>query len=132
MGVFFSAMGLTMANSVRHAGDMPARPMLAFLGLFLAMIVFNIAALLWFRRRLIKDFIWDGRALRFHTLGVEQEQLRDIAEFSWLRDWSGRGGRIGYRIRFRDGQKVYLDITTPNAAAAAQQMQARIDTSRFG
>ncbi|MBZ5606701.1 MAG: hypothetical protein LAP38_00475 [Acidobacteriia bacterium] len=75
------------------------------------------------RRRLVKEFSYDGRALRFSTLGTVEMQVRDLSEIAEVGKWRGRGGPLGYRLRFRDGAKLYLQNGVSNAVAAAEQIR---------
>ena len=77
---------------------------------------------MWFRRRIVDEFSYDGRALRFRTLGAPAVQTRDVSEIAAVSLWQGRGGSHGYRIRFRDGEKIFLQNTVPNSGEAAEQI----------
>jgi hypothetical protein len=106
--------------------DGEARPAKGLLGsslVFVAVACFGLGMLVWFRRRIVNVFSYDGCALRFSTLGRAEMQTRDLSEIADLREWRGRGGPLGFRLCFRDGQKVYLQYGVVNAAAAAEQMR---------
>ena len=95
--------------------------MTAWIGLIAA---FGGISTWWFWRRLIVEFTYDGRALRFRTLGKPRMELRDASEIAELGDWRGRGGSIGYKIKFRDGAKAYLQFGTPNASILAESLRS--------
>jgi hypothetical protein len=77
----------------------------------------------WFWRRIVNELSYDGRALRFRTLGTAEMRARDLSEIADLAEWQGRGGPIGYRLRFRDGEKVYLQFGVSNSTAAVEQIR---------
>jgi hypothetical protein len=77
----------------------------------------------WFRRRVVKEFNYDGSALRFSTLGTPETQTRAISEIAEIAEWQDRGGTQGYRLRFLDGQKIYLQYGVANSVAVAEQMR---------
>lgn len=91
--------------------------------MFVAVAGFGIGSQVWFRRRLISEFHYGGGALRFRTLGTAEMQLRDLSEIAKVDNWRGRGGALGYRFRFRDGHKVYLQYGVSNSVAAAEQIR---------
>jgi hypothetical protein len=73
--------------------------------------------------RLITEFSYDGRTLRLSTLGVPEMQTRHLSEIAEVSEWRGRGGPLGYRVKFRDGAKFYLQNGVSNAAAVAEQIR---------
>jgi hypothetical protein len=94
-----------------------------------AFIVFAIAAItgsVRFRRRMIREFRYDGATLRFHTLGIEEEQIQALAQISEVREWQGRGGPIGYELIFRDAPKAYLEYSVSNANALAEELRRAV------
>lgn len=72
-----------------------------------------------FRKRMIKEFSYDGRALRFNTLGSPLQEIRDLSEIEKLSEWRGRGGTQGYKIRLRAGKTVYLSNAVTNSREVA-------------
>ena len=82
-----------------------------------------IGSVLWFWKRLLKEFDYDGRTFRFNTLGSPEMQVRDLSAIEEVDDWTGRGGPLGFCIRFRDGAKLYLQYGVPNAAALAERIR---------
>lgn len=79
---------------------------------------------LWFQKKLIKEFSYDGRTLTFSTLANPETQIRDRSVIEEVVDWTGRGGPLGICVRFRDGAKFYLSYSVPNAAAAAVRIRS--------
>jgi hypothetical protein len=77
----------------------------------------------WFWRRLITEFSYDGRTLRLSTLGIPEVQTRHLSEIAEVSEWRGRGGQLGYRLRFRDGAKFYLQNGVSSAAVVAEQIR---------
>ena len=84
---------------------------------------------LWFWKRLIKEFEYDGKILAFNTLASSEMQVRDISAIEEVAEWGGRGGPQGYCIKFRDGAKLYLQYGVSNAAALAERI--RYDLGSF-
>ena len=83
----------------------------------------TIGTQLWYWRRMVSEFTYDGGALRFRTLGRASMQTRALPEILDIRDWRNRGSSIGYRFRFRDGEKIYLQKTVANSTALAEQLR---------
>jgi hypothetical protein len=82
---------------------------------------FTIGIQMWFQRRIVCEFDYDGRALQFRTLGIRQTQVRPLEDLAKVKDWSGRGGPIGYL--FRGGGKVYLYYSVANSITLANQLR---------
>ena len=78
----------------------------------------------WFWRKLITEFTYDGRTLTFNTLADSVTQVRDLSAIKDVDEWTGRGGALGYRIKFRDGAKLYLQNGVSNAAALAERLRS--------
>ena len=72
---------------------------------------------------LLREFNYDGRTLQFRTLGIRQTQVRPLEDIAQVKEWSGRGGPIGYRLVFRDGWKVYLEYAVPNSITWADELR---------
>lgn len=88
----------------------------------LVLAAIMVAAQLRFQRRLIVEFSYDGSILQFRTLGQPELQAKPANAISRIKDWRGRGGQIGYRLIFRDGEKAYLE----NAVSNASELVARV------
>jgi hypothetical protein len=123
MCVLFTALGLFNIRLLLHAWESGSpRSVLLFTFLFIAFACVAIGGQVSFRRRIVKEFTYDGYTLRFSTLGTAMQQTRAVSEIATLREWKGRGGPLGFRIAFRDGKKIYLQYGIPNAAAAVAQI----------
>jgi hypothetical protein len=88
-----------------------------------------IGGVLWFWKRLIKEFNYDGRTFTFNTLSIPEMQARDLSAIEEVGDWTGRGGPLGFRIKFRDGAKLYLHYGVSNAAALAERIRHDLGSS---
>jgi hypothetical protein len=82
-----------------------------------------IARQSWFLRRIVCEFDYDGATLQFRTLGIQQTQVRPLADIAQVKEWRGRGGTRGYRLVFRDDWKVYLEYSVANSIALANQLR---------
>jgi len=94
---------------------LPNRTLLVFSAMFVAMALFGIGSQIWFRRRMISDFTYDAQALRYRTLGIAEMQMRTLWDIAKVRTWRGRGGALGYVLRFRDKHKLYLEFSVSNS-----------------
>jgi hypothetical protein len=92
----------------------------------IAIAALCIAMSVWFWKRIVTEFSYDGSALRLRTLGRAEMQTRDVSEIQEVGEWRGRGGPQGYKLKFRDRQKVYLHYSVSNAAAAAERIRSDI------
>jgi hypothetical protein len=129
MSVLVVGMTLLYARFIippAHTGSAKARFFLSFL--FVAFAVFGIGSLIWYHRRIIAEFRYDGSALRYRTLGTREPQDRPLADIASIRDWRGRGGQLGYRLQFQDKQKLYLEFSVSNSIALANRLQAELHT----
>ena len=97
----------------------PNRGQIAASVVMMAVSILAIALQFRFRRRMIKEFSYDGRALRFSTLGSPLQEVRDLSEIEKLSEWQGRGGTQGYKIRLRGGKTVYLSNAVTNSREVA-------------
>ncbi len=88
-----------------------------------------IASGFWFWKRLIKEFNYDGRAFTFNTLASSEMQVRHVSDIEEVGEWRGRGGPLGYRIKFRDGAKLYLHNGVSNAGALAERLRSDLGSS---
>ena len=94
--------------------------------LWLTMATVSIGLQLWFHRRVISEFTFDGRLFQFRTLGRSRQQTRELSEIVEVRDWRGRGGPQGYRLVFRDGARAYLEYSISSSMAVAEQLRLHI------
>src|SRR5579864_1675829 len=88
-----------------------------------------IGGVLWFWKRLIKEFNYDGRTFTFNTLASPEMQVRDLSAIQEVGEWTGRGGPLGFCIEFRDGAKLYLNYGVSNAAALAERISYDLGSS---
>ena len=91
-----------------------------------------IGVVLWFWKRLIKEFNYDGRTLTFNTVASPEIQMRDLSAIEEMGEWTGRGGPLGSCIKFRDGAKLYLQYGISNAAALAERIRYDLGSSAPG
>ena len=59
-------------------------------------------------------------------LSVQQMQMRPLPDIREVREWRGRGGPLGYRLLFRDKQRVYLEYSVSNSIVLAERLRANI------
>jgi hypothetical protein len=89
-----------------------------------------LAAAGWFERRIIAECSYDGSTLRFTTVGCPDEEVRPILDLSDIDEWREYRSRfafqslVGFRLRFRDRQKRYLDPSVPNTRELVARLQA--------
>ena len=88
-----------------------------------------IGGVLWFWKRLIKEFNYDGRTLTFNTLASPEMQVRDLSAIEEVDEWTGRGGPLGFCVKLRDGAKLYLHNGVSNAAALAERIRYDLGSS---
>ena len=93
---------------------------IAFLFILLAIAIISMQV--WFRRRIIREFRYDGATLHYQTLSRFAEHSRFPAQLVAIRDWAGRGGVMGYQLIFRDLPKAYLEDDTPNATVLIERL----------
>jgi hypothetical protein len=55
-----------------------------------------IAGILWFWKRFVKEFSYDGRTFTFNTLASPEMQVRDLSAIEEVSEWTGRGGPLGF------------------------------------
>ena len=128
----FAGVGLLSLSFLLQASQTPSKAKPAAPGLFLASFVMiavsaaGIGAQIWFRRRIVSEFSYDGSALRFSTMGRPARHPRDDSEIADIGEWRGRVGVLGYRLQFRDGGKLYLEYGVSNSGAAAEQISRNI------
>ena len=91
-----------------------------------------IGGILWFWKKLIKEFTYDGRTLTFNTLATPEMQVRDLSSIKEVAEWTGRGGPLGSYIKFHDGAKLYVSNAVPNAAALADRIRCDLGSPAAG
>lgn len=120
MCLLFVCLGIL---SVHFLATAPHRGILIASLLFVTMAAVSIGMQLWFHRRIISEFAFDGRSFQFRTLGRSRRQTRELSDIAAVRDWRGRGGPFGYRLIFRDGTKAYQEYSVSNSMAVAEQLR---------
>ena|SRR5579872_929604 len=127
MCVILVTFGLFVTGFLFPAGSPGPGPIVPGSGLVMVAVpALVVGTQLWFSHRLVSEFSFDGRLLRFRTLGLAQTQTRDVFEIAELSDWRGRGASLGYRLRFRDGAKIFLQYRVSNASAVATQLRQNL------
>jgi hypothetical protein len=56
-------------------------------------------------------------------------QVRDLSAIEEVDEWTGRGGPLGFCIKFHDGAKLYLHYGVSNAAALAERIRYDLGSS---
>lgn len=120
MCVLFAGLGFIGVRVLFAAREQPPRIVSL---LFMAFAVTAISGTMWFQRRMICGFDYDGGTLRFRTLGVPQTQVRPFSDIQQVKDWRGRGGPIGYILVFHNAGKLYLEYSVSNSIALAEQLR---------
>lgn len=123
MCLLFASVGFLSARPLLAAATAPRHGILIAILLFVAMAALSIGMQIWFHRRIISEFAFDGRSFQFRTLGLSRRQTRELSEIAEVRDWRGRGGQFGYRLAFRDGAKAYLEYSVSNSMTVAEQLR---------
>ncbi len=100
----------------------PAMRVISFLFILLCLGI--IAMLFWYRRRIVREFSYDGVTLHLKTLSISEPLPRFPAQLLVIREWAGRGGLMGYQLIFRDLPKAYLEDDTPNARVLIERLLA--------
>jgi hypothetical protein len=114
----FALVNLHFVPLLRGAGAAKGAMLIMLWMVLIAAI--GIGTQLWFWRRMVSDFSYDGSALRFRTLGRPEMETRYLMEITNICDWRARGSRMGYRLTFRDKQKIYLQYSVSNSAEVAE------------
>jgi hypothetical protein len=104
-----------------HAG--PNRAILLFSVLFIFFVVAATVSQVWFHRRIITEFRYDGSTLQFRTISLQEPQFRPVADIASIREWKGKGGPLGYRLQFQDRQKLYLEFSVSNSIVLANRLR---------
>jgi hypothetical protein len=92
--------------------------------------IWAMATMTWFLRRLIAECSYDGGMLRFTTVGRAEAEIRPVLDLSDIDEWReyrgrfGGPGLMGYRLTFRDRQKLYLDLGIANVRDLVARLQA--------
>ena len=130
MCLLFGGMGLINARlmAAQHTVSDNGRLFVSFL--FVLLAVGGIGVQSWFQRRMIAEFRYDGLTLEFRTIGIPEPQVRALADITLIREWRGKGGSIGYRLRFQDRQKLYLEFSVSNSIALANRLRADLRNNR--
>jgi len=83
----------------------------------------GIGAQVWFRRRLVKEFSYDGSVLRFRP--SERQRRKPVIYLKLRKLPSGEAAeaRKAIALRFLDGQKIYLQYSVTNSFAVAEEMR---------
>jgi hypothetical protein len=130
MCALFAGFGLFGGRFLLRSADWQFTGLLVSSLVFIAIAVLSIGLQVWFWRRIVSEFTYDGRALRFRTLGNAEMQTRDLSEIADLNVWRGRGGPLGYRLHFRDGGKIYLQYAVSNCVAVAEHLRRALGLER--
>lgn len=127
MCLLFVAFGFLTARPLfRTVPAVPGKTLLIASVLYLAAAAVGIGMQLWFQRRIISEFLFDGRSFRYRTLGVSTFETRALSEIAAIRDWRGRSQPIGYKLLFRDGRKAYLQYCVSNSKVVAEQLRLHV------
>jgi len=123
MCAIFAGMGFVYARFLVPAAPDKAR---LFFGLiFVLLMTAGIGSQIWFQRRIIAEFRYDGVTLQFQTLAMQHPQIRPLADITCIREWrGGRGGSLGHRLLFREGQKLYLEFSVSNSFELVSRLRA--------
>jgi hypothetical protein len=119
-GMAFMDVRLMIAGV--HAG--PDRAIIFFSVLFVLFLATAVLSQVWFHRRIITEFRYDGSTLQFRTIGFQEPQFRPISDIASIREWKGRGGPLGCLLRLQDKQKLYLEFSVSNSIALADRLKA--------
>ncbi len=90
--------------------------------LFIVLACVIIVMVTWYRRRIIREFDYDGATLHYRALSGSEPHSRLPSQLLYIREWAGKGGLMGYQLIFRDAPKAYLEDDTPNAIQLVEQL----------
>lgn len=125
MYLLFGGFGFVNARLlVSTAHTVPLGPELFFTLLYMLVSGVGIGLQVWFQRRMVAEFRYDGSTLQFQTLGITEPQIRVVTDIEAIRAWRGRGGPLGYRLLFRDRQKLYIEFSVSNSTALVNRIRA--------
>ena len=94
--ILFAGLGL-ISPRVMFQSERRAAPVLVSL-LMTAIALAAINAQFWFRRRILREFSYDGFGPQYRTLGEPRMQSVPLSQLVKVEPWRGRGGQMGYRI----------------------------------
>lgn len=121
--VVFASAALVNGEMILPSHKPPVSDALRVIGgLFILLAIGVISMAMWYRRRIIREFQYDGVSLHYQTLAVPHMQSRFPHQLVVIREWAGRGGLMGYQLIFRDAPKAYLEDDTPNAPALIERL----------
>lgn len=124
MCLVFGGIGYFNARFLASAAHtVPFRSRLFVTLLLILLAAGGIGLQLWYQRRIISDFRYDGCTLQFRTLGIQEPQMRPLNDISSIRDWRGKGGSLGYRLQFQDSQKLYLEFSVSNSTELVNRVR---------
>lgn len=127
MCLLFTGLGLLNLHIMKVNGSSAAdRARLSVSVIFVAFAAIAIAGQLWYLRRIISEFRYDGQTLQFRTVGRQDIEVVRAAEITSIRDWKGKGGSLGYRLKCEDRGKLYLEFSVSNSVALANRLRAEI------
>ena len=112
MCVLFAGFGLFNLHLMAAA---PAKSQRTVSVIFLAFAAVAVIGMLWYLRRIISEFGYDGSTLTFRTVGKREPQTLPRAEIESIREWRGKGGRMGYRLLCRGRRRLYLEFAAENS-----------------
>lgn len=118
--LFTGCIAIAGMLAVQASRDPLNIPMLLFSFVFGAMGIGQIAGMVWYQRRIVIAFEYDGRRFCYRALSTGQIPADEIAA---VREWTGRGGPQGYCLVSRNGKKLYIEYTVSNAAALAENIR---------
>jgi len=128
--VIVPLFGALMWWGFHTAPSVPSQGRKGFAILFLIVLGLGvIGGVLRFWKKIVKEFTYDGRTFTFNTLASPEMQMRDLSAIEEVADWAGRGGPLGFCIKFRDGATLYLRYGVSNAAALAERMRSDLGSS---
>jgi hypothetical protein len=121
--VIFTAAALVNGEMILPSHRPRVSEALRVIGfLFILLAIAIILWVMWYRRRIIREFQYDGVTLHYQTLTIRHMQSRFPHQLREIREWAGRGGVMGYQLFFRDAPKAYLEDDTPNATALIERL----------
>ncbi len=121
--VIFASAALVNGEMILPSHRPPVSDALRVIGfLFILLAIGVISMAMWYRRRIIREFQYDGITLHYQTLTIRHMQSRFPHQLVVIREWAGRGGLMGYQLIFRDAPKAYLEDDTPNASALIERL----------
>jgi hypothetical protein len=72
----------------------------------------------------VVEFTCDESSFRFRKVRSAQAETRALSEVAQVWEARERSGVTGYGVVFRDGHKVFLERSLPNAKAAADWLNS--------